>query len=576
MKRILSIILAILLVTALGATTVFAAGEGASLTSTTGAPGEIVYVDLSLEGFEDADTIGVTVCSDTLMLDTGNSRWELPGQLKQIQSERCVWGSTSGAMAVNGKIMTLAFQIPAEGNSHSVRCEVIVKNGSEVLGEVSATGTVDVVIPVEKVTLNTSNLKLDLCGTKTATLEATVFPADTTEDLTWATSDKTVATVSNGVVTAKKVGVAKITAKAGEQSAICVVTVSCSHKGGEATCLDKAVCEVCGASYGDRNDHEFDDYFWDYDKDYHWQLCVNCMVETTNKGEHVYDDSEDTICDVCQNWRMPVPSGIKISNVASSGKPKITWSKFAEADAAHLAGYEVYRAESKNGEYVRLGRTTSNSYTDKTAEAGIQYYYKVKALGTYIGDSALSAAVTRTCDLPQPEIEVTNVASTGKNKITWEKVEGATEYKVYRATSKDGTYKRIYTTTGTSCTNSSAEAGKLYYYKVIAIHSNSAANSAYSEIVSRRCDLPRPTAKVTLNSKGKPVVSWAKVDGAVKYTVYIYNADGELVKTATTTNLKQTHSSAVKGNTYSYRVVAVHSNTTANSAKSTAVSIKSK
>ena len=88
--------------------------------------------------------------------------------------------------------------------------------------------------------------------------------------------------------------------------------------------------------------------------------------------------------------------------------------------------------------------------------------------------------------------------------------------------------------------------------------------------------MPRPTAKVTLNSKGKPVVSWAKVDGAVKYTVYIYNADGELVKTATTTNLKQTHSSAVKGNTYSYRVVAVHSNTTANSAKSTAVSIQSK
>ena len=171
---------------------------------------------------------------------------------------------------------------------------------------------------------------------------------------------------------------------------------------------------------------------------------------------------------------------------------------------------------------------------------------------------------------------MTNVASTGKNKITWEKVEGASKYEVHRATSKDGTYKRIYTTTGTSCTNSSAEAGKLYYYKVIAIHSNSAANSAYSEIVSRRCDLPRPTTKVALNSKGKPVVSWDAVEGAEKYTVYIYDADGELVKTATTTNLKQTHSSAVKGKTYSYRVVAVHSNTAANSAKSTAVSIKSK
>ena len=72
------------------------------------------------------------------------------------------------------------------------------------------------------------------------------------------------------------------------------------------------------------------------------------------------------------------------------------------------------------------------------------------------------------------------------------------------------------------------------------------------------------------------MVSWETVEGAVEYTVYIYNADGELVKTSSTTGLKLTHGSAVKGKTYSYRVVAVHSNTAANSAKSTAVSITSK
>ena len=62
----------------------------------------------------------------------------------------------------------------------------------------------------------------------------------------------------------------------------------------------------------------------------------------------------------------------------------------------------------------------------------------------------------------------------------------------------------------------------------------------------------------------------------MEYTVYIYNADGDLVTTASAAGLKLTHGSAVKGKTYSYRVVAVHSTTAANSAKSIAISIKSK
>ena len=168
------------------------------------------------------------------------------------------------------------------------------------------------------------------------------------------------------------------------------------------------------------------------------------------------------------------------------------------------------------------------------------------------------------------------VASTGKLKLRWDAVDGATKYEVYRSTDGGKTYKLLSTTTGTSLTNTSITAGNKYYYKVKAIHSNSNANSAFSSAKYGTCDLARPTATVSLNSSGKPVVSWEKVSGAVEYTVYIYDADGDLVKTSTITGTKLTHSSAVKGSTYSYRVVAVHSNTNANSAKSIAVSIKSK
>lgn len=62
---------------------------------------------------------------------------------------------------------------------------------------------------------------------ETAKLTATIIPEDATnQTLTWTTSDETVATVSDGVVTAHKAGTATITAAAAnDKSATCQVTV---------------------------------------------------------------------------------------------------------------------------------------------------------------------------------------------------------------------------------------------------------------------------------------------------------------------------------------------------------------
>ena len=65
------------------------------------------------------------------------------------------------------------------------------------------------------------------------TLVATVLPADTTDTLSWTSSNPAVATVdTNGKVTAVAPGTATITATAGSQSDSCVVTVEnapCVH-----------------------------------------------------------------------------------------------------------------------------------------------------------------------------------------------------------------------------------------------------------------------------------------------------------------------------------------------------------
>ena len=95
-------------------------------------------------------------------------------------------------------------------------------------GEQSATCTVTVekrFIPVTSVTLDKTTL--DLVEGDEATLTATVKPDDATDKtVTWSTSNAAVATVSGGKVVAVAPGTATITAKAGEVSATCAVTVA--------------------------------------------------------------------------------------------------------------------------------------------------------------------------------------------------------------------------------------------------------------------------------------------------------------------------------------------------------------
>ena len=73
-------------------------------------------------------------------------------------------------------------------------------------GDKSASCIVNVTpIDVESITLNAESSALKIG--ETVTLTATVKPDDATDKtVTWTTSDATVATVSDGIVTAKKVG----------------------------------------------------------------------------------------------------------------------------------------------------------------------------------------------------------------------------------------------------------------------------------------------------------------------------------------------------------------------------------
>ena len=80
--------------------------------------------------------------------------------------------------------------------------------------------------PVSATGIKISSSKLELSVGETASLTATLTPANTTEAVVWTSSNDDVAAVENGTVTAKKAGSATIRATCGSVKAECAVTVT--------------------------------------------------------------------------------------------------------------------------------------------------------------------------------------------------------------------------------------------------------------------------------------------------------------------------------------------------------------
>lgn len=74
-----------------------------------------------------------------------------------------------------------------------------------------------------------------------------------------------------------------------------------NHTGGTATCTAKAVCSVCGESYGELAAHVADSNYR-YNADGHWTACATCGTPMSNQEAHAggtADCQHKAVCDVC-------------------------------------------------------------------------------------------------------------------------------------------------------------------------------------------------------------------------------------------------------------------------------------
>jgi len=158
----------------------------------------------------------VALNKTTLELTEGDSETLTATVKPDDATDKTVTWSTSDAsvaMVEGGKVTAIkegTATITAKAGDKSAECKVTVAKK---------------VIAVTSVELNKTSLELTEGDSETLT--ATVKPDDATDKtVTWSTSDASVATVEGGKVTAIKEGTATITAKAGDKSAECKVTVA--------------------------------------------------------------------------------------------------------------------------------------------------------------------------------------------------------------------------------------------------------------------------------------------------------------------------------------------------------------
>lgn len=199
-----------------------------------------------------------------------------------------------------------------------------------------------------------------------------------------------------------------------------------------------------------------------------------------------------------------------------AGGIRLTWLKTTKTNR-----YDIYRSNSKNGSYKRVGKTEDRVFLDTTVDMGQKVYYKVKAVKD--SDSTYSNIVTNTLKLATPVVAIEQNQAEGKIILSWGQVAKADRYKVYRKIGTDRE-KLVKTTTNLTYTARVSNATDIWRYRVKAVYdANTNGNSSYSTAVFVVGNLNPPTAftGVILDPEtGKAGLYWNQVNGADCYDLY--------------------------------------------------------
>ncbi|MBD3419889.1 MAG: hypothetical protein GF398_07215 [Chitinivibrionales bacterium] len=259
---------------------------------------------------------------------------------------------------------------------------------------------------------------------------------------------------------------------------------------------------------------------------------------------------------------LGAPEGVVASTVSSS-EIQIIWRAIDGS-----AGYIIYRSISETGSYDSVASSGDTTHTVGGLGADSIYYFKVRAHDTTGALSDFSSFDSaRTLPLPpeKPVIDTIYPLSSSSVFIDWDTAFRAEQYILLRASSADGTFNPIDSTSLLSITDANGlSAGTQFIYKIKAVN---AGGSSESDICSTTTDDPplqAPSAPTGVSATARfhdsILISWNRASLAEAYVVLqALTADGPFDSAALTADSFCVKGDLYAGNTYFYAVIARNS-----------------
>lgn len=328
------------------------------------------------------------------------------------------------------------------------------------------------------------------------------------------------------------------TAGVSMKSDVVTATITeCEHSGGEATCTEKAKCEICGAEYGEPLSHDY---------------VVIKVVEPDYRNEG-YSVFECTRCkDSYIGNRVPVKP---IPDVEEIAVEKTTYNE-VDISWKNISGVDGYYVECYVGnQWKQIGFSTDG---DRVAaklsglSAGLKYKVRIAA---YEGSFTAKFRCFYVDTVPSPVWNINTVKATDETvRISWSRNARADGYKVEWYINNQWSVKTVTGNNNISAVIDGLCAGTRYKVRVSAYKGDLYSPYTYGYIDTLPSKVTGITQKVTSSSF---TLKWDKNESADGYTAQYY-ADGKWNEKTLTGNNKTTVTiGSLKGyKTYKVRIKA--------------------
>ena len=328
------------------------------------------------------------------------------------------------------------------------------------------------------------------------------------------------------------------TAGVSMKSDVVTATITeCEHSGGEATCTEKAKCEICGAEYGEPLGHDY--------------VVINVVEpDYFNKGYSVFE------CTRCEDTYLGNYVPVKpIPDVEEIAVEKTTYNE-VDISWKNISGVDGYYVECYVGNQWKQINCSADG--DRVAaklsglSAGLKYKVRIVAYaGSFTGKYRCFYVDT----VPSPVWNINTVKATDETvRISWNRNTRADGYKVEWYIDNQWSVKTVTGNNNIAAVIDGLCAGTRYKVRVSAYKGDLYSPYTYGYIDTLPSKVTGVSQTVTTSSF---TLTWDKNESADGYTVQYY-ADGKWNEKSLAGNDKTTVTiGSLKGyKTYKVRIKA--------------------